>query len=420
MRTCRLLMTIALSLTFLASVASSATVLRFAHSTTGGPDKAALDKAIEQFEKANPGVQVKQNVMDDDIYQDMGLISMFTGGDPPDVYFQWGGWLVGEYARKGWAYDLTEALEEDGWKERFVENVWEGASYRGKIYMIPTDISLTTLHWYDKKVFAETGLEEPSTWEELLACCETLKKAGKVPFGFGNQEMWPGGNWVAHLVSRVAGEEKYNRVLKLEKGTTFLDPDFVKAFSMVKKMAEKNYFNRGLNGMSDTEGQILFFNGIAAMHPIGTWLIAAAQETAPPGFDYDAFNAPSVPGGKGNQSSVIALATGYMINATTKHPKEAIGLLKHITTVDVQKEMVKAGVYSSVKGSISEKWAPPQLKKSMQIYARAGAQIYAPDVGFNLEVADAFIEAAALVMDGKTSAREALQSCERKVAHLRK
>jgi len=404
---------------FLVSALSD-TVLRFAHATTGGPDKAALDQAILQFEGASPGVRVQQIVMDDDIYQDMGLLAMFTGGNPPDIYFQWGGWLVGEYARKGWACDLTESLEQESWKDRFVENIWEGATYQDRIYMIPTDISLTTLYWYDKKAFQRAGIGEPSTWEELLACCEALKKIGVVPFSFGNQEKWPAGNWVAHLVSRVAGEEKYEQVMRLEKGTSFLDPDFIKAFTMVKEMADKGYFNRGLNGMSAVEGQILFFNGIAAMHPMGSWLIAAAQESAPPGFDYTCFNMPHIPGSKGDPTSVISLATGYMIQANTKHAEQAIALLRHITTVDVQKEMVKAGVYSSVKGSISEKESPPQLKKAMEIYGASKAQIYAPDVGFNLEVADAFLAAAAWVMDGKKSAREALELCEKKVQRLRK
>ena len=68
---------------------------------------------------------------------------------------------------------------------------------------------------------------------------------------------------------------------------------------------------------------------------------------------------------------------------------------------------------------MDEASAPPQLKKAMAIYEKAGKQLYAPDVGFNLEVADAFLEACSLVLDGQTDAVQALTKCEEKVKRLR-
>ena len=71
----------------------------FAHTSTMGNTGALMDRMEEDFESIHPEVDVRQMVMDDDDYQKFGLLNLFTGSSSPDIYFQWGGFLVERDAR---------------------------------------------------------------------------------------------------------------------------------------------------------------------------------------------------------------------------------------------------------------------------------------------------------------------------------
>ena len=43
----------------------------------------------------------------------------------------------------------------------------------------------------NKKVFAETGLEAPKTWDDLLNAVNTFKAKGVTPIALGGGDQWP-------------------------------------------------------------------------------------------------------------------------------------------------------------------------------------------------------------------------------------
>ena len=208
--------------------------------------------------------------MKDEIYETVGLLSLFQGGTPPDVYFQWGGWLVERDAAEGFPADLTEEMAKDGWKDSFVDSAWSDATVDGRIYMVPHSLDITNLIWYNKEMFDKFGLGEPTTWDEFLDICETFKENGIVPLAAGNKGVgWPMGNWAGHLVSRVIGENAYDSLLKLEAGTSFSDPGVVAALELLADMVRKGYFNVGVNVIDSTEARMMFFAEQAAMPLVG-------------------------------------------------------------------------------------------------------------------------------------------------------
>jgi len=392
----------------------------FAHSTTGGPEKVEIDRTIAEFEALHPNIKIKQNAIETSVYETIGLKALFSGGTPPDIYFQWGKYLVGEYQEAGYAADLTDELEKDDWKARFAPEAWANATYKGRVYLVPTSIDLSAVVWYNKTMFQQLGLSPPTTWTEFMRVCELLKSKGIVPVGFGNRDLWPAANWSAHLMSRVAGEQLYDDVLSLKPGTKFANDGFIKGLGMVEEMARLGYFNAGLNGLNDIEGMMLFFQGRAAMHPVGGWLINVAKEAAPEGFEYDPFNMPAVEGGRGNQRSILWLSSGYMVYRDTKHFKEAVEFLRYLTSVEVAKRFVNScGQFNSVPAAITKESADPHLLSLVSIYRKAKAVVAAPDVGYGRSRMIPFMDATALVIGGQKTAREALEQCDRAIEAMK-
>ena len=146
--------------------------LTIAHGMTGGADRTAFDQIVAAFEAENPNIKVTQIAQDDDLYEDTGLITLLQSNDPPDIFFEFGGERVASNAANGFAADLTEALTEENWQDSFIEAAWSapaGTMVDGRVYMIPTNLDVTTVIWYDKATFDEFGLSEPETWTELLS-----------------------------------------------------------------------------------------------------------------------------------------------------------------------------------------------------------------------------------------------------------
>ena len=393
------------------------TVLRFALTNPGERMRDPFHAAIRQFEQAHPGVRVDLIEMDDDVYQKMGLLTLFVGGTPPDVYFLWGGHLVKRYASAGYAMDLSAEFPEVR-QSRYYASTW--ASCRGgdgKIYLWPDSASVTTVMWYRKSVFKETGIAPPTTWDELLAACAKLKARGIIPIAVGNRELWAGGNFAAAVLAQFAGVERYNAVLGLAPGTRLDDPAFVRGLEVVTDLQRRGYLNQGVNGVGTDEARALLEQRRAAMHPIGDWMVSEAEEGDVE--DLAAFRLPAMPGQQGDRT-LLALSTGYAVNPGTRHTAEALALVRYLGSEAVQREFTRHGHVGALRSAAPGAEAPEGQRQILELLSSSKGTALAPDVGFDLEVSDAFLDALGLALGGKITPAEALAGAERQVRALRK
>src|SRR5690606_999490 len=193
---------------------------------------------------------------------------------------------------------------------------------------------VTTALWYNVDIFEEHGIAVPETWDELVEVSRSLAEAGVTPVIVGNQEYWPLGNWAGHITARVVGMERLDATFRLEE--PFNQPAFVEAFERIAELADAGGFNEDMAGLGADPAMNAFFQGAAAMHPIGSWLVPIATESAPTDFNYSVFNTPVIEGGAGDPTSVIGLATGFLVSARSDAYDEAISFLKFFTSAEQQ------------------------------------------------------------------------------------
>ena len=404
----------------LLSAALAQTELTIAHAMTGGADRTAFDAIVASFEEANPDVTVTQVVQDDDLYEDAGLITMLQSNDPPDIFFQWGGALVQRDAEQGFAADLTDALDQSGLRGMFVDAAWSpaaGTTVDDRIYMVPNSLDVTTALWYNSDIFEEHGLSEPETWDEFVDVVRTLADAGVTPIIIGNNEFWPLGNWAGHITERVVGMDLFDRALRLEE--PFQQEAFVQAFGLLEELADAGAFNADLTSLGADPAMNAFFQGAAAMHPIGSWLVPIAAENAPEGFRYDVFNTPRIADGAGATNSVIGLATGFEVHANTENFEEAIAFLQHFASLENQVMWAEAGQFSPVADAMAQADLDPHTQELAEMFETADALVPPPDTGYPVEVADVFYEGAALVASGNRDAESALAWIDEQLQPLR-
>src|SRR6516165_10155989 len=146
----------------------------------GGPITKIIDGYVADFEKENPGINVKPIYAG--TYQEtiVKALTAHKSGNPPvtavllstDMFS-----LIDEEAIV--AFDGFAQSETDkSWIKSFFPAFMENSQTGGKTWGIPFQRSTIVLYW-NKEAFKDSGLDPekaPATWAEELAFAETLTR----------------------------------------------------------------------------------------------------------------------------------------------------------------------------------------------------------------------------------------------------
>ena len=278
---------------------------------------------IAAFEEANPGVRIEREVID---FQDMHVVlrTALASGTGPDIFYYGGGaGFAGPLYEAGLLLPLDEAYETMGW-DHIYEWTKRDSTFDGKVYGIGNELEFIGVY-YNMDIFEELELEVPTTYAEFTAVCDKLLEAGYIPIAFADGPGWPAYHQFSIFANNIAGKEKIEEALFGEG--RWDDPDFVKAIQLFfVDMNQAGYFIPDTTAVSYDDGNALFYNGMAAMHMTGTWLIDRVVADAD--FEVGWFFFPSIDG-----SEVLppgGLGSVYFVSSATEHPDTAIAFLDYL------------------------------------------------------------------------------------------
>ena len=406
-----------LSLSFITGCSKSASadkILRIASPNLGDKELPIWQAATASFEASHEGWKV-EITQQGEIYPTVGLPLLLNGKNSPDVYFEWAGARLNERVAEGNAADITDLIESSGLKALFNDGAFAGYDSGGKLSMIPRTRDVTNVLWYNVDMLAKYGITPPKTWDELNAACAKIKAAKVNCIVEGNKDLWTVGNWGGHVISRVAGEALYAETLQKTKPMN--SPEFVKGLTVLSDLAKNGYVNESVNSIADSDAAIQFFQGKAAFHPIGSWLVGIQQAQAPK-FKMDFINLPAIAGGAGDQNSIMAVYTGYVVNKKSSKKNEVMDFFKILYNAENGKKITETGTVLLLK-SLASGALDPLTSKINALLDGATVVVAPPDTGFALPVADALNAAQAEAIGGKSTPQAALDAAQEKVAALK-
>ena len=389
-------------------------ILRIATPSLGEKELPVWEAAKAAYEAENEGWTVEFIQQDDDLYSTVGLPTLLNGKNSPDAYFEWSGARLDQRVAEGYAADISGDIESSGLKDLFTDGAFAGYDSNGALSMIPRARDVTNVLWYNVDMFTKNGVTPPKTWDELNAACAKFVAAKVNCFVQGNKDLWTVGNWGGHIISRVTGEALYAETL--QKSKPMNSPEFVKGLTVLADLAKAGYVNESVNSIADNEAASQFFQGKAAFHPIGSWLIGTQQGEAP-NFKMDFINLPAISDGAGDQNSIMAVYTGYIVNEKSTKKTEVMNFFKILYNAENAKQIADAGTLLLVK-SLAGGALDPLTEKINALLNGATVVVAPPDTGFELPVADALNAAQAEAIGGKSSPQAALDAAQEKVAAL--
>lgn len=301
-----------------------------------------LQNAVDDFEKAHPGVKVE---MDRAPYGEYitKVLTMFSGGMAPDVMAVNAEQMI-SFASRGVFLDLKPYVEKDpGLKlSDFYPEAIDHYTVDGQLVALPRDIAPVAVIYYNKKEFDQAGLPYPQNgWDYLQFLKDAQKLTRRDATGrttqFGFADEWTAwDSWVYAFGGALVDDVKKPARCTLDSpqaaaGVQFRG-DLAQKYHVAPSPADLTAM--GAMGSSD-----FFINGTAAMFYSGIWDVPQFRKIK--NFDWDVVEFPKGPGGR---RAFPLSAAGYAIVKTCKTPDLAYELVKYLAGEVGQKYMAATGL----------------------------------------------------------------------------
>ncbi len=263
-----------------------------------------------------------------------------------------------DYVDEGLIYDLTDLMKADGYADQFLDAAIAQCSYNDKIYAVPVENVSVAGFFYNKEVFDQYGLTEPSTIGELETICDTLVSNGVAPFALANATQWTGSMYFQYLATRYGGLEPF---AEAAAGTGSFENDaFVYAGKTIQDWVNKGYFCEGYNGMDDDSGQarMLFYSGDAAMDLMGSWFISNVADESSMLEDgtLGYFPFPAKEDSSADQTLTLGTLGDnlYSVSAQSADPEGAFKLIQALLDEEAQADRAALGKIIPLKSFTSD------------------------------------------------------------------
>ena len=236
--------------------------------TISGPNGDRLDAEANAFMEKNPNVEIKVIRYADMQYEEQGP-RLFLSKDKPDIAWYWADKWYHKIVESGALVPLDDLYQSEGWDKVLAKATLEQyTSPDGKKYAVNVDVLFASLIFYNKKIFAEIGVEPPKTFQDLYAIGDKLKAKGYIPLVMGVGERFIAGHLFDALLSRSVDNDKFLKLLDRSKkydDINYTSPEVIDAWKTMKDVNDK-LFAKGMVGVKDQEARGLFVQGKAAMY----------------------------------------------------------------------------------------------------------------------------------------------------------
>ncbi|HTR12387.1 MAG TPA: ABC transporter substrate-binding protein [Roseiarcus sp.] len=190
---------------------------------------ARVQQLIDEFNKSNPGIVVKQEPQNwGEVYAKAP--AAIAAGNAPEILFAIPDFttVIRSLGALTSVKDFTDKLNAE---HHFIPATLRPYEYDGGVWAVPLYNMAISL-WYRHSVFDKAGLKPPQTWSEWRKDAETLTKAGMYGAGLpANKQLYTDQTVYAMMVNNGAAQ-----LFNDDGSLRFNNPKTVEAFSFYKDM----------------------------------------------------------------------------------------------------------------------------------------------------------------------------------------
>ena len=300
------------------STLTYASTLRVSVPAYADSTKPAFEKIVADFEKENPGIDVKLEVGSWSSWQQKLQTDFFSGGNA-DLIYSTRAW-VPTYAAANKIVALDSYLSDSD-KAQFPASLLEAAKVNGKLYALPSVTSARNLY-VNLDLLKKAGATVPTTWTQLQETAKLVSQNTDA-YGFGIQgkevemekyfyyALW---NFGGSVLDKTVGGTK--SALNSEAA--------LKAANFYNDLIKKGYAQKNVTSYNREDLQELFKQGKLAMMITHGVL---AEQISSEGHNIN-FVQTDVPGMvKGKKGITLGVIDAVHLSENSKNKKDAVKFL---------------------------------------------------------------------------------------------
>lgn len=385
--------------------------LVFKHSKLFG-DPEPLFKLIEEFEKQNPGIKIKDETLpsSSDEQHQFYVINLRAESTNFDVFAVDVIW-VAEFARAGWLRDISHLLPPEE-QDAFFEGPIQAVTYQDRAYAIPWFIDAGLLY-YRKDLLEKYGLTPPETWDELVRAAREIKAQEDI-YGF----VWQGKQYEG-LVCNVLEFFWSNGGAVLEDGRVILNnPENRQALQYMYDLIYRYEVTpEFVNTLTEEPSRRIFGDGKAVFHR--NWPYAWNLFQREGSAVKDKVGISTLPHFDNHQSAATLGGWQLGINPYSKHPEAAERFLQFITSPETQKALVLAYGFNPTRKALYQDSelldAQPFLGELYTIFEKAKPRPVSP---FYVRISQVLQAEFSAVISGVKEPEPALGSAQQELEDI--
>lgn len=336
------------------------------------PDTIAVFEAlIEAFEAQNPGITVEIETRPSGGEGDNIVKTRLATGEMTDVFLYNTGSLFQAINPENNLVPLTDQPYTANIIDSFLQTVTAGEN----VYGVPTSTAMGGGIFYNRPIYAELGLEVPTTWAEFMANNAAIKAAGKVAVAQTYRDTWTSQLFVLSDFYNVQADvPDFATKYTMNEAKFATTPAALRGFEKLQEVFDGGYLNEDFGAATFDDGLGMIATGEAAHYPMLTFAVGAIQATYPDQLENIGFSAQ--PGDDAARNGLtVWMPSGLYIPLTSEHQEEAHKFLAFVASVescDIQTATVGAQGPYLIKGCTLPDEVPAAVADLLPYFQEGG------------------------------------------------
>jgi raffinose/stachyose/melibiose transport system substrate-binding protein len=177
-------------------------------------------------------------------------------------------------------------LADEAYVDKFDENFIASVSTENGVYGVPMGQSMAGAVLYNKDIYADLGLEIPTTWDEFIANSEAIKEAGvAAPIIQTYGDTWTSQLFVLGDFNNVLAEDPDWAEKYTNNEAKYVDQPALAGFEHLQEAFEKDLFNEDFASALYADGVSMVATGEGAHYPMLTFAASQLATTNPEAAD---------------------------------------------------------------------------------------------------------------------------------------
>ena len=245
---------------------------------SGETNEAQAKALVDAFTAANPTITIETSLRPGGGDGDNLVKTKLATGEMEDLFHYNSGSLLQALTPDK---TLTNVADQE-WVSKLDPNFKTAVGTANGTYGAPWNTSMGGGVLYNKDIYAELGLQIPTTWDEFIANSEKIKAAGKAaPIIQTYGDTWTSQLWVLADFYNVLAQNPDWAQQYTENKAHYSEPPAFNGFSNLEQAAKSGLFNKDFASATYDDAIKMLATGTGAQYPMLTFAVQNFIQTYP-------------------------------------------------------------------------------------------------------------------------------------------